>query len=133
MCFQVQSVQKHLRACVIPSGKVAPCMCVLPDLLPHSFIFPTSLQFKKQQKKAPKNPLALKICDCSALEPLCVSQICAGADPALFSLNLHIKTSAIQAKRKWVVWSELFFFSPLLSFFPFSADPDPAFQSYKRE
>lgn len=56
-CFQVQSVQKYLRACVIPPGKVAPCMCVLPDLLPHSFILPSSLQFKKQQQqKKPKKP-----------------------------------------------------------------------------
>lgn len=133
MCFQVQSVQKYLRACVIPPGKAALCMCVLPDLLPHSFILPSSLQFKKQQQqKAPKNPLALKNCDCSALEPPCVSQICAGADPALFSLNLHIKTSAIQAKRKWVMWSRLAFFFFFLSFPSQQTQTLPS-QSCKRE
>lgn len=50
MCFQVQSVQKYLRESVVPPGKVALCMCVLPDLLLQSFILPPSLQLLKKPK-----------------------------------------------------------------------------------
>lgn len=114
MCFQVQSVQKHLRACVIPSGKVALCMCVLPDLLPHSFILPSCLQFKKQnQKKAQKTHLPWKTVTALPLN-LSASARSVLVRPALFSLDLHIKTSMIQAKRKWVVWSRVAFFFPSL-------------------
>lgn len=93
MSFQVQSVQKYLRECVVPPGKVALCMCVLPDLLPRSFILPLSLQLFKTNKKKENTKLPLNSCDFSALELLCVSQICAGAYTALFSLHLHIYKS----------------------------------------
>lgn len=65
-------------------------MRVLPDLLPHSFILPPSLQLFK---KPHSTKFALKSCDFFALEPRCVSQICAAAYPDLFSLNLHIYKS----------------------------------------
>lgn len=98
LCFQVQSVQKYLRECVVPEERQLSA-CV--SFLTSSYLYFTSLpavvrREVKEGEWGGKIRLALKDCNFSALELLCVWQIFAGTYPGLFWIYTCISWAAFK-------------------------------------